>query len=212
MTLLKPITLTLLTTTALFSQTTMCFKENHPSMSTIESTKLDGGECKSTYSLSEMKDKGWKVEDIKVSTNDQGKFNFIYILKDSVETSANNTFNSTLSEKQLEDKILKRLEEKKLKEQKAKEEKIKTASIDDGKLQYTAKCQSCHGQSGERIAYNVGSALKDLSVEDMSYAINRYTNEADYGYGYQVIMRPIAGSVRIQDLENIKAYLDSINK
>jgi hypothetical protein len=76
MKLLTSITLGLITTTSLFAQTTMCFKENHNSMATIENTKLDGGECKSTYSIKDMKVKGWNVDDIKITTKEE-KYNFI---------------------------------------------------------------------------------------------------------------------------------------
>jgi len=204
---LAPITLTLLTTT-LYSQTTMCFKENHPSMSTIESTKLDGGECKSTYTLSEMKEMGWNVQDIKISNNSSGGYNYIYILKDSKEQ----TLNSALSEKQLENKIIKRLEEKKIKEKKENEAKKLAESISLGKDIYTNKCQSCHGGKGEKVAYNVGETLRDLSIQDIEHKIGRYTNDPNYGYGYNLIMRPIAAGITSENIENIKAYLDSINK
>lgn len=211
MKLLKTVSLTLITTTALFSQSTMCFKENHPSMSTIESTKLDGGECKSTYSLAEMKKKGWNVEDIKISTNSQGKYNFIYILKNA-ESSTKSELSQALSEKQLEDKILKRIEDKKKKQEEANKAKELAGSISAGKAIYTTQCQSCHGENGERAAYNVGTALKDLSIQDIEHNIGRYTNDPQYGYGYNIIMRPIAASITSDDVKDIKAYLDSINK
>lgn len=208
---ISSITLTLLATTLSYAQTTMCFKENHNSMVTIESTKLNGGECKNKYSLSEMKNNGWVVNDIKITPTSNGKYNFIYILKIN-DINSNLSQNSNLTEKQLEDKILKRLEEKEIKEKKEKEIEKALFSKIDGKKTYINKCQTCHGEKGEKSAYNVAKPLNDMSVDDMSFAINRYTNEAEYGYGYQLLMSPIAANVRVQDLENIKAYLDSINK
>ena len=35
----------LLSASSIFADTTMCFKENHQSMSTIENTPIDGGLC-----------------------------------------------------------------------------------------------------------------------------------------------------------------------
>ena len=211
MKLIAPLTITLFATTALFSQTTMCFKENHNSMSNIEDTKLDGGECKSTFTLNEMKANGWSVDDIKITTKDSG-YNFIYILKKGNTSTRIVTSNTNLSEKQLEDKILKRLEDKKIQEEKElKIEKVLQNKI-EGKEIYVNKCQSCHGEKGEKVAYNVGNALKDISLDDMEYAINRYTHDSDFGYGYNMLMKPIASNTTSADVAKIKAYLDSINK
>jgi len=211
MKLIAPLTITLFATTALFSQTTMCFKENHNSMSTIESTKLDGGECKSTFTLNDMKENGWSVDDIKITTKDS-KYNFIYILKKGNTSTTFANTNANLNQKQLEDKILKRLEDKKVQEEKeAKIEKILKSKI-EGKEIYVSKCQSCHGEKGEKIAYNVGNALKDLSLDDMEHAIGQYTNRSDYGYGYNMLMKPIAANTTKTQLAKIKDYLDSVNK
>jgi len=211
MKLIAPLTITLFATTALFSQTTMCFKENHNSMSTIEATKLDGGECKSTFTLNDMKAKGWSVDDIKITTKDS-KYSFIYILKKGTASTTLIAPNANLNQKDLEDKILKRLEDKKSQEEKEKKiEKILKSKI-EGKEIYISKCQSCHGEKGEKIAYNVGNALKDLSLDDMEHAIGQYTNRSDYGYGYNMLMKPIAANTTKTQLAKIKDYLDSVNK
>lgn len=211
MKLLAPLTITLFATTALFSQTTMCFKENHNSMSTIEATKLDGGECKSTFNLNEMKAKGWSVDDIKITTK-ESKYNFIYILKKGTSSTTLVAQNANLNQKDLEDKILKRLEDKKVQEEKElKIEKILKNKI-AGKEIYVNKCQSCHGAKGEVSAYNVATPLKDLSLDDIEFAINRYTHDSDYGNGYNMIMRPVAASTTSADVARIKDYLDSVNK
>ena len=47
----------LLSSASLFADTTMCFKENHKSMTTIESTPLDGGICAGKFSVNDMKAK-----------------------------------------------------------------------------------------------------------------------------------------------------------
>ena len=70
----------LLSSTSLLAETTMCFKENHKSMTTIESTPLDGGICNSKFSINDMKAKGWNVDDIKISQTTTG-MDFIYSLK-----------------------------------------------------------------------------------------------------------------------------------
>ncbi|UTJ06857.1 c-type cytochrome [Arcobacter roscoffensis] len=218
MRLLKPLTLTLLTSTALFAQTTMCFKENHNSMSTIEKTKLDGGECKSIYNIKDMKENGWTVDDIKITTTNEGKYNFIYIFKDSKSSSNFVTTNSNLSSEELEARIVKRLEAKKEQEKKEQEIERKIKAKEEGKKLYVNKCQSCHGQKGELNAMNASRPLNTLSYEEMQIAINAYisydrdNDDERYGNGRAIIMQPYAASTTEEDLKNISNYLKSINK
>ncbi len=73
---------------SLLADTTMCFKENHPSMATIETVPLNGGACGGKYSINDMKNEGWSVEDIKIENTKIGK-NYIYILKKEEAPVAN---------------------------------------------------------------------------------------------------------------------------
>lgn len=59
-------------TVSLSAATTQCFKKDWTKPSTIESVTLDGGECKGTFSLKQMKSKGWYVDDIQIKKNKQG--------------------------------------------------------------------------------------------------------------------------------------------
>ncbi|APW64673.1 hypothetical protein LPB137_01855 [Poseidonibacter parvus] len=213
MKILSSITFTLLASTLAYSQTTMCFKENHNSMTTIENTALDGGECKSSQTVNNMKANGWKVDDIKITTKDGG-YDFIYIFKKNQSQSnfAQVNTNTNVSDAQLEERILKRMEAKKVQEAKEKEIKRVLENKIAGKEIYTNKCQSCHGEKGEKVAYNVGMALKDMALGDMEHAISQYTNRSDYGYGYSILMRPIASNTTNAQLAKIKDYLDSVNK
>jgi cytochrome c553 len=211
MKILKSITFTLLASTLAYSQTTMCFKENHNSMTTIENTALDGGECKGSQTVSNMKTNGWNVDDIKITTKD-GSYNFIYIFKKNQTQSNFAQVNTNVSDAQLEKRILKRMEAKKVQEAKEKEIKRVLENKIAGKELYTSKCQSCHGEKGEVSAYNVAKPLKDLSVDDISFAIGQYTNRSDYGYDYNMVMRPIAANTTKADIVKIKDYLDSVNK
>ena len=65
-------TILLLGSTSLLADTTMCFKENHQSMATIENTPLDGGICAGKNTVNQMKAKGWSVDDIKISQTATG--------------------------------------------------------------------------------------------------------------------------------------------
>jgi len=82
------------------AQTTMCFKQNHADLVTIENAKLDGGECASQKSSNDMKKEGWTIADIKMTPSASGT-DFIYLFKK--ETSLEN-----VSEEVLMDKLYKK--------------------------------------------------------------------------------------------------------
>ena len=201
-------TILLLSSTSLLADTTMCFKENHKSMTTIESTPLDGGICNSKFSVNDMKAKGWSVDDIKISQSATG-MNFIYILK-TANSSTPTTSNFVGNQAQMEANIMAKLEKKKVEEEKAKVEKeLKDASIDAEKL-YTSKCQNCHGLTGEKSAYNSARPLKDLSLEDMQESIKDYKN-GNKNDGNATIMAPYANFIDYKELKGIHAYINKIN-
>ncbi len=61
------------------AQTTICVKDKWNTPSTIETTKLDGGLCAGEYSIKDMREKGWRVLDIQIDTN-QNSFSYKYLL------------------------------------------------------------------------------------------------------------------------------------
>ena len=134
-------TILLLGSTSLLADTTMCFKENHKSMSTIENTPLDGGICAGKYTVNDMKTKGWNVDDIKISQTTNG-MSFIYILKTATAVTNNSSSNFTGSQAQMEANIIAKLEKKKEVEEKAKVEKELEEAKNDAKEIYINKCQN----------------------------------------------------------------------
>jgi len=199
-------TILLFGSTLLLAETTMCFKEN-ASMTTIESTPLNGGACNGKYTVNDMKAKGWSVDDIKISQTATG-MNFIYILKTASTTQVTPVV--TGNQADMEARIVEKLEKKKEAEAKAKEvQEIKEAAIDGEKV-YTTKCQSCHGTNGEKSAYNSSRPLKTLSVEDMNEAIKDYKvgrmNSAN-----STIMVPYANYLDEKTIKGIHGYLSNLN-
>jgi len=175
---------------SLLANTTMCFKENHPSISTIENTPLDGGECQGKYSVNDMKKKAWIVRDIKISGN-----NYIYIFK-----SSNNQQN-------LDENILEQLEARKKVKKALEIEQEKKELIEQAKKLYINQCETCHGKKGEIKQGN--SILKDLSIENMQEAAK------DYKSGVEEKAHSVYGPIHInfldkKSIEGIKAYLDAI--
>jgi len=175
---------------SLLANTTMCFKENHPSISTIENTPLDGGECQGKYSVNDMKKKAWIVSDIKINGN-----SYIYIFKTS-----NNQQN-------LDENILEQLEARKEEKEALKIEQEKKELIKQAQKLYINQCQTCHGKKGEIKQGN--SVLKDLSIDDMKEAAK------DYKSGVGEKAHSVYGPIHInfldkKSIEGIKAYLDTI--
>ena len=203
-------TILLLSSTSLLAETTMCFKENHKSMTTIESTPLDGGICNSKFSVNDMKAKGWSVDDIKISQSATG-MNFIYILKTATSSApATTSANFVGNQAQMEANIIAKLEKKKQVEIKAKEiQEIKEAAI-DGENTYKNKCQACHGVNGEKRAYNSSRPLKDLSVEEMSQSIKDYKNGRIDSQN-AILMTPYANYLNDNLIKGVHGYLNKIN-
>lgn len=201
MKLLTSVTLGLLASTALYAQTTMCFKEAHTSMATIESTPLDGGACASTKSINDMKKEGWAVEDIKIESAQKGK-NYIYILKKEVATI------STIDEEKLEQKILQRLEDRKKQEIATKKREIKLRMSKDGKRLYIKKCQNCHGINADE-EYGRSRALTKLSLFDFKTTIRDY-NLGEYDRGQAFVMAPYANLMDSQDIKNVYSYIQTL--
>ena len=200
-------TIILLGSTSLLADTTMCFKENHQSMATIENTPLDGGACAGKNTVNQMKAKGWSVDDIKISQTATG-MSFIYILKNGVVPTATTSF--TGNQAQMEANIIAKLEKKKEEEIKAKEiQEVQEATINGEKI-YTNKCQTCHGANGEKSAYNSARPLKSLSVEDMEESIKNYKN-GRVDSSTATIMTPYASYLDSKTVKGIHAYLNKIN-
>lgn len=65
----------------LSADTTVCYKKAWEAPSTIENTKLDGGECKGDFSLTDMKNKGWNIKDLQIDSAKNG-LDYTYVLTD----------------------------------------------------------------------------------------------------------------------------------
>lgn len=193
----------LLSSVALQAQTTMCFKENHKDMITIENTRLDGGACAGNKSAKDMKSEGWTVDDIKITPSSNGS-NYIYIFKK--ESGLQN-----VSEEELMDKLYKKLEnEKKAKEEKAKQD-LFIANSKAGEALYTSKCANCHGEKGELNAKGVSKPLNSLDHTEFQTAIRDYNIGNRNSSVTSIIMKPYATSMSYQDIKNVYTYLKSIN-
>ena len=70
---------TLLSMTIANAKTTVCYKKDWSSPSTIETTALDGGACEGKYSIEQMKEMGWNVLDIQVNS-EQNSLSYQYLL------------------------------------------------------------------------------------------------------------------------------------
>jgi len=205
MKLLSSIALTsILTVTIATAQTTMCFKENHKSMTTIETVSLSGGECQNQKSVQDMKKEGWSIADINIDKKKDGA-NYIYIFKKE-EASL-----SSIDEKALEEKILNRLEERKKQEIATKKKEAYIRKSKSGEKLYNNKCISCHGKNGEIKAKGVSRPIKDLNLQDFTLSIRGY-NLGDYDRGMAFVMKPYATLMDSNDIKNVYVYLRSLKE
>lgn len=200
MKLITSLTLGLLTATSLFAQTTMCFKENHSSMVTIESIALDGGLCSSSKSVQDMKNEGWNVDDIKIEKSSKGN-NYIYIFKkESI---------SSMDEEKLEQRIMQRLEQRKEEEKAARIVQIKEKMSKNGRDIYINTCQRCHGQNADIKAYGTARPLVSLNLNDFQQALRDY-RLGDYNRGSGMVMRPYAKLVNTKKAKDIYSYIKTL--
>ena len=184
---------------SLFAETTMCYKENVKLVTGIENIKLDGGLCQGKLSLNEMKQNGWKVEDIKMSNSTDGT-NFTYIFK------KNEKQYTALDIEKLEQKIVARIENNRRDDEKKKLNELKLRMSQAGKEKYISTCQNCHGERAEIAAFGTSEPLVTLSLQDINLSINQYKSHIkDNGNG--LIMTPYARTITQQDVKNIYSYI-----
>lgn len=73
----------------LSAKTTICYKKDWNSPATIETTKLDGGECKGKVSYKDMTSQGWFLKDMRIEKGEDG-LNYIYVLTDEKLVNVDN--------------------------------------------------------------------------------------------------------------------------
>lgn len=185
-----------------YSQTIMCFIENHKDLTTLETTSLTGSSCENK-SLTELKKDGWLVDDIKINNNN----NYIYILK---KGSIQSEFSSNINQEELEKKVLAKLERKQKEEKLEKELKAKIKAATEGKNLYVNKCQSCHGEKGMQEP-SFSRKIATLSEEELKDTLQGYKNST-YDRGSAFEMKPYSFAISSSEIPNVYQYLQSINK
>jgi cytochrome c553 len=201
---------TVILTTALFAcvsmahaQTTMCFKQNHKDLMTIENTNLDGGECNGSQSANEMKKQGWVIDDIKMTPSNDGT-NFVYIFK-------KNTNMNNIDQAALEEQIMQRMQAKEDAKIEQQKEELFAQNSKAGEQLYVNKCAVCHGDKGELKARGVSRPINTLDHNDFKASIRDYTIGNKDG-SLAILMKPYADMMDYNDIRNVYTYLKSINQ
>ena len=200
-------TLLLASSAALLSaSTTMCFKKEHIDPSTIDTVKLEGGECGGKLSSQDMQRLGYTVGDIKISSGETG-LNYIYIFKkDEPLATVTTDGKMILTKEDLKAKFLELQDEQKA-EQKEKE---RISNLALGKDIYENVCRKCHGDGTTR-AYGVATPLAELSETQIITAFAEYRfNQKDNGMA--MIMKPYVSRYNESDLKAISAYIQTTLK
>ncbi len=201
---MKKALLSLAVASLLSANSTMCFKENWTKISQIETTALDGGKCESKYSVQQMKAKGWRVDDIKISSAKSG-MSYMYVFKKGVT----NNVSSTLNEDEIYERVERKIIAKQEKKKKEKKEKAIANRKANGKKLYMAKCQSCHGQNAEKEAYGTSKPLNTLTQEQFEVALRDFDSK-ERTSGNSFVMYSIANSVIDTDIEDIYSYIQTL--
>jgi len=199
-------TLLITSSVALLSaSTTMCFKKEHIDPSTIETVKLEGGECGGKLTSEDMQRKGYEVGDIKISSGETG-LNYIYIFKKNEPLATVTTDGKMiLTKEDLRAKMQELREEDKAKEK----EKIRVGNVTKGKEIYTSQCIKCHGEKAQISAYNVARPLTSLTFDQMEMAMTDYDMNLRKG-PYAFLMKPYASTLTVERLRAISAYVQSL--
>lgn len=190
---MKYIFYTMIISQLLFSDSTICFKNNWKNLATIEEQIFNGGKCKNIHTITKMKKLSWEVSDIKIIEKNNS-FNFIYILK------KNNSVKQTIDYKEIANNL--KINEKNIEIEK---------NISDGKRVYNLNCKSCHGEIGELEPYNSSVAINTLTIQRFQEVMRAY-NWDEYDNGFAMIMKPYAELAMPYEIDNIYKYLQTLKK
>ena len=86
-----------LSTATLNAKNIVCYKNNTKELANIENIPFDGEGCNGNFSISDMKQKGWKILDIKISPKGD-LFDYKYLLSD-MKSKAKRTTKTAFSPK-----------------------------------------------------------------------------------------------------------------
>lgn len=198
------ILISIIISTNLYSNQTMCYKENLESISAIERVKLDGGLCQGEKTIKEMKNNGWLINDIK-SNIKEGKYSYIYIFsKNTIKKIDNNDIDIRTM---LKEEII----NQKLESKKNEEIKIKQDAFSSGKKIYITKCLRCHGEFANKEPYSTSANISNYNYEKFSSILLAYKFN-DYDNGNALFMKPYADILNKDDIKNVFNYIQSIKK
>jgi cytochrome c553 len=113
-------------------------------------------------------------------------------IKDTTDTNIQNIMS----------KVEAKIEEKK---------KVETTKniLDNGKILYTTKCQTCHGKKATKLAYNKSRALNTLTLNDMKQSIRGYIMD-EYDRGLAILMKPYANILTDEDIKAVYQYIQTV--
>ena len=179
------------------AKTTLCYKKQYAQLSNIESQPFKGGECKNQYSIEDLKSKHWEIKDIKITSNKDNTFDFIYILSKN-EPSKQFSNNQEIDYEVIAKKAMQYQIKKK------KESTQKSA-----KNIYIKQCQSCHGVRGEEEAFGTSRALNTLSKNEFLTMMLEYKS-GDLDNGNAMFMRPNAAFTTDEFNKYIYEYIQTV--
>lgn len=189
--MVNKIFLTVLFTTLMQANITMCFLKNHSDPATVDNSQLSGKNC---TSVNDMKSNGYNLEDMKISNSSNG-LDYVFIFKTKSNVIDQNDLKTQLKNLQKD-------------QEQQNEKELLSKSIKNGKELYLSNCKECHGD-GTISAYNYAEPLLNLTSEEIEVAIRDYSlDQRDKGMA--ILMSPIANSLTDQDVIDVSNYLETL--
>ncbi len=87
-----------------------------------------------------------------------------------------------------------------------------SASNQDGKVLYTKKCASCHGQKGEVGAGAGSRLLTDMTADEIEDSVNQYKRDNHFGGSMKALMQNVSVPLRGVDIKAISSYIKGTYK
>ena len=80
----------------------------------------------------------------------------------------------------------------------------------DGKVIYTNKCASCHGDNGEKIAFEGSIAIAGLDQATLAQELKDYRYGSVNKYGYGALMKTMLVDLSWDEVDAVAEYVNGL--
>ncbi len=80
----------------------------------------------------------------------------------------------------------------------------------NGKLIYTKKCATCHGDNGEKIAFEGSVAIAGMDTATLAKELKDYRYGSVNKYGYGALMKSTLVDLSWDEIDAVSAYVNGL--